>query len=203
MDILLARLRVWLVRALASAGLLLTLVTFTPLVEWWARKLAGPWDDPRGDVLVVLSAGVIVSGVLDATSQWRTFYAAEAWRQGGFRAVVVTGSDAAPAMKTLLMVYGVPEDAITVEPSARTTRENALLTAPILQRMSGRKVLLTSDYHMYRAIRCFRKAGVSIEPRPFPDAIKQAQGWRMRWPTFVNLVQESAKIAGYGWKDWI
>ena len=61
----------------------------------------------------------------------------------------------------------------------------------------GRKVLLTSDYHMFRACRAFRKAGLEVAPRPFPDAGKRAANWLGRWPAFLDEVVETLKIGYY------
>lgn len=187
---------------LAGLGLMLLTVTATPLVRWWATALAGPWTDPKGDVLIVLSGGMLRPGFPDQTTLWRTLYAAEAWK-GGFRTVVVSGRDAAPAMKKLLLLAGVPESAIVVENDSLTTRESALRTAALLRGTSGRLVLLTSDSHMYRAVHSFRKAGLAVEPRPFPDALKQSQDPIQRWPVFFGLAGETARILRYRWLGWI
>ena len=42
------------VAALAALGFLGLFVTVTPLVNWWADKLAGPWYGAKGDTLIVL-----------------------------------------------------------------------------------------------------------------------------------------------------
>ena len=43
----------------ATLGLLLTIITFTPVVKWWARLLSDGWNDPKGDVLIVLGGDMI------------------------------------------------------------------------------------------------------------------------------------------------
>src|SRR5215475_13526618 len=77
--------------ALAALGLLLVLVTATPLVSWWAGIFAGPWDDPGGDVLIVLGGSLLGNGVMGQNSYWRALYTAQAWRHGTFRRIVVSG----------------------------------------------------------------------------------------------------------------
>lgn len=84
-----------------------------------------------------------------------------------------------------------------------TTRENALRVSEMLGKSPGRVVLLTSDFHMYRAYRTFRKCGLDVTARPFPDAGKQANTLAMRWPVFIGLLQETAKIIGYRARGWI
>jgi uncharacterized SAM-binding protein YcdF (DUF218 family) len=192
-----------LVAALAGLGLLITVVTLTPVASWYARRLAGPWDDARGDVLIVVAAERIDGGTLGLSSYWRSVYAGRAWRAGGFRRVVVAGAGAAPLIRDFLVGHGVPADAITLEEASTSTRENALNVARLLAGTPGTKVLLTSDYHMFRARRAFRKAGLEVRPRPFPDAIKQCNHYIARWPAFAGLVVESGKIVYYFWRRWI
>ena len=64
-------------------------------------------------------------------------------------------------------------------------------------------MLLTSDYHMFRAHRAFKKAGLEVLPKPFPDARKRASEWTGRWPAFLDLVEETLKIGYYYARGWI
>src|SRR5262249_46641540 len=75
----------------AGLGLLLVLFSVTPLVSWWAGILAGPWEDPSGDVLIVLGGSLLENRVIGQNSYWRSAYALLAWRDGTFRRVVVSG----------------------------------------------------------------------------------------------------------------
>jgi uncharacterized SAM-binding protein YcdF (DUF218 family) len=69
--------------------------------------------------------------------------------------------------------------------------------------MPGQKVLLTSDFHMYRAIRVFRKLGVDVAPMPVPDALRSAEHWNGRIPAFETMIVESVKILYYRVRGWI
>jgi uncharacterized SAM-binding protein YcdF (DUF218 family) len=84
-----------------------------------------------------------------------------------------------------------------------STHENALRVAELLARVPGRKILLTSDYHMFRAYRAFKKSGLDVLPRPFPDVRKRADGWTGRWPAFLDLILETTKIGYYRVRGWI
>ena len=198
----------WIVRALAAIGFLFVFVTVTPIDDWWIKWLAGPWNNPKGDVLVVLGSDA-VEDVIGWSSYWRSVYAVRAWREGGFREVVVTAGSmhgevpAAERMRDFMASQGIPVSAIRVEGAAQSTRENALKSKVLLDNLSGRKVLLTSDYHMFRAYRVFRKAGIVIEPRPIPDALKQTGWLRNRWPVFLGLCVETGKIGYYFVRGWI
>ncbi|HEY6391007.1 MAG TPA: YdcF family protein [Bryobacteraceae bacterium] len=198
----------YVIRGLAAIGFLYVLVSATPIDRWWIRFLAGPWNDPKGEVLIVLGADS-VRDVIGSASYWRSVYAVRVWRDGGFREVIVCGGPGgdeaaiSERMRDFMVSQGVPSAAIRVETVSHSTRENALFSKPLIEAASGRKILLTSDYHMFRAYRVFRKAGIDVEPRPVPDALKQISAWETRWSVFVNLCAETAKIGYYFARGWI
>lgn len=192
---------------LAWLGFLMVFFTLTPAVLWWADALAGPWRDPGGDVLIVLG-GSTIEHVVDLSSYWRGVYANLVWQEGTFRQVVISGGGngvepAAEPLRRFIQCIGVPGGAIRVETRSNSTHENALFTARLLRSEPGRKVLLTSDYHMFRSYRAFRKAGLNVEPRPFPDVIKRGQHWKERWPCALDLLLETIKIGYYWVRGWI
>ena len=69
-------------------------------------------------------------------------------------------------MRNFLVGSGVPAQSIAIETSSESTRGNAVAVALLLRQDPGTKLLLTSDYHMFRASRAFAKAGVRVRPRP-------------------------------------
>jgi uncharacterized SAM-binding protein YcdF (DUF218 family) len=189
--------------ALAALGALVLLVTATPLVEWWAHRLSGRLVPARGEVLIVLSSSGLQDGIPDSTSYWRAVYAIRAWRGGGFQTVLVSGGPPADAIRDVLVAAGVPRSAVVVEDHSHSTRENALFTKPYLESLPGRKVLLTSDYHMLRARLAFAKAGIAVLPMPIPDVRKRAVHFPERWDAFLDLCVETAKLAGYRLRGWL
>jgi uncharacterized SAM-binding protein YcdF (DUF218 family) len=177
---------------LAALGFLFVLVTVTPLAPWWARALAGSASSPHGDVLIVLGGSILDDGTIGVSSYWRSVHAARIFREGGFRRMVVTGAgdSATPIaipMRNFMVSLGVPGEAVQLETAASSTRENALFTSKLLAASTGRKVLLTSDYHMFRAWRAFRKAGVDVTPAPLPDLTTASSCWSCRWQIFITL----------------
>lgn len=186
----------------ALVGLLFLLVTFTPFVSWYAGLLAGDWTAPKGDTLIVL-AGADLDGIPDTNSLLRCIYGLRAYQAGEFRKVAVSGRGTSHHMRSLLIAEGVPAEAVIVEDEARSTRENALHIRRLLAADVGSKVLLTSDYHAFRAKRSFQKAGVDITARPIPDAMKRAINPLRRWPAFLDEVAETGKIAYYFLRGWI
>ena len=68
----------------------------------------------------------------------------------------------AEAMKRYLLQKGIPEEDILPEDQSKTTYENLKFSKQILDSMEGRKyaALVTSNYHVYRALRYCRKIGL-------------------------------------------
>jgi uncharacterized SAM-binding protein YcdF (DUF218 family) len=67
----------------------------------------------------------------------------------------------------LLEALGVPKDRLTLEGASRTTYENALFSKSILNpNPQQRWLLITSAWHMPRAMGCFRKVEFPVEPWP-------------------------------------
>ncbi len=81
-----------------------------------------------------------------------------------------SGSEAAGATE-LLTALGVPRERLILEAKARDTYENAVFLKQELGKLGllgpeARWVLITSAYHMPRAIAAFRAAGFNVEAWP-------------------------------------
>jgi uncharacterized SAM-binding protein YcdF (DUF218 family) len=195
-------------RVLAAIGALYLIATLTPLDRWWTNLLTGPVYDPKGDVLIVLG-GDAFPDAMGYASYLRALYAVRYWRDGGYRQIVVSGGPSpggppiATQMRDFMVAQGVPAAVITIEPASSNTHENALYTLELLRNVAGRKVLLTSDYHSFRAYRAFRKAGLDVVSSALPDNYKSIGNWRNRWSVFLGLCLETTKIAYYFVRGWI
>jgi uncharacterized SAM-binding protein YcdF (DUF218 family) len=66
-----------------------------------------------------------------------------------------------------LDAMGVPRERVTLETRARNTAENATYSKQIAQPKQGERwLVVTSAFHMPRAIGCFRRAGFDVEAYP-------------------------------------
>ena len=187
-------------------GIAFLLATLTPLDRWWAKAYAGTTWEQEGDVLVVLGGGDWAGAQMAWNTYLRVTHALFVYRNGHFSKIVVAGGGrpaVALAMRDYLISRGIASDAIIAETQSESTRENALNCKPILERLQGRKLLLTSDYHTLRAVRAFRAVGIPVVACPAPDALKQFTHLTARWTCFMELLAESAKIAYYGARGWI
>jgi uncharacterized SAM-binding protein YcdF (DUF218 family) len=159
----------WLQRALMVAGLLLLAQIFFALTgaprslrQWLNAVDAAPKSPPR--YIVVLGGGGIPSG----SSLIRAYYAAEFGR--GFTGavyVVALPTDTNPETSSIgklrdeLVLRGVPANAIRMETRGRNTRQQAVNIAELLGPAALREpvVVVTSDYHLRRALQEFERAG--------------------------------------------
>jgi len=205
--VLLKDARRYLWNLLACFGLLYLVVTITPVDLWWARALAGDWNDPKGDTLIVLGGASLEDGTMGLNSYWRAVYAARAFPEG-FQRVVISGgaapgdSPVSQGMRDFLIAKGISSSVIVLETGSRSTRENAVMVSRLLTSEPGTKVLMTSDLHMLRASRAFQKAGLTVLHRPFPDAMKRYSCIPCRWQIFLELSVESAKLLYYCARGW-
>ncbi|MGD0736122.1 MAG: YdcF family protein [Terracidiphilus sp.] len=187
---------------LAAVGLITVLVMSTPIVSWWAHAYSGPIEQPKGDVLILLAAANDDMGGISYSSYWRARYALLAWQTGGFKRIVISGGEG-PGILDFLTANGVPREAMVAEWQSTSTRENGIETARLIQGLPGRKVLLTSDFHMFRAISVFRKLGIDVAPMAAPDVMKTAEHWNGRVPAFETMLVETVKIVDYKFRGWI
>jgi len=151
-----------------------------------------PWDASRGppDGMIVLG-GVVspeVSAARGATAlneaaERITVTAELARRYPGARIIFSSGSSAlifngdaeAPFAARQLEALGVARERITAEEQSRNTVENAVFSRLLANPKPGERwLLITSAYHMPRAIAVFRAAGFPVEACPVD--------WRTRGP---------------------
>ena len=86
---------------------------------------------------------------------------------GGSGALIFgEGSEAEFAVR-VFESFGVPRGRVILEDRSRNTLENAILSKDLARPQPGERwLLVTSAYHMARAIGIFRKAGFDVEPYP-------------------------------------
>lgn len=107
----------------------------------------------------------------------RITHTLQLYNEGKVKQIIVSGglgfqqvekSIAADRLKSFLIMAGVPDSVITVEPDAVNTYENAVKTAEILRsKFPNQKYLLvTSAFHMKRSRLCLEKQGIEFDTFP-------------------------------------
>ena len=101
----------------------------------------------------------------------RRFPEAKIAFSGGDAGVLYKSDSEAVGAAALLTALGIPRERLILEASARDTYENAVFLKEELGKAGElgpgtRWVLITSAYHMPRAMGSFRAAGFNVEPWP-------------------------------------
>jgi len=119
---------------------------------------------------------------------------------GGAGGGVINGSvDAATPVAQLLVDLGFARERIVLEAKSRNTHENATLSAQILKPRAGQRwVLVTSAYHMPRAVGIFRKAGFEVLPWPTDY---RTRGWGDALRPFESI-PDGFKRLDLAAKEW-
>lgn len=172
-----------------------------PILDRVARLLERPLEvrEPFAalDAIVVLGAPLAPGGGLSPIVWERVVAAAALWHAGGGRLVVATGGVTrgapraeADAIADALGELGVP--GVIAERAARSTRDNARLTRPVLEAHGVRSLwLVTQPFHGRRSARLFRTAGFDAHVWHIADSLQYRDRRRaVRW-----LVREYASWA--------
>ncbi len=97
-------------------------------------------------------------------------------------------------MKRWLIWFGIPSVSIHVENMANTTWENAVLTKAMLEEKGENTIILiTSAWHMPRAVWCFEAQGLNVIPAP-TDYLTENEPYDLR--SFLprwNVLGDSGK----------
>lgn len=129
--------------------------------------------------LVLLGCRVAGPAALSPPARRRAERALGAYETGQYGQILACGGKAwhgvreADALCRFLRERGVPEAALERELWSHSTRQNAHYAAQLLlPRGHTRVAVVTCDFHMARALRCFQGAGFEVEPLP---AVSPAQ----------------------------
>jgi uncharacterized SAM-binding protein YcdF (DUF218 family) len=211
------RLAAWLI---GTSLVLLALFGLSPLGNALMLPLEErfpPWDASRGppDGVIVLG-GIIAEDVSAARgavalneSAERVTVAAELARRypnlriifsGGTNALIFEKDAEAGFAVRQLEDLGVARERITAEEQSRNTVENAVFSRLIANPQPGERwLLLTSAFHMPRAVAVFRAVGFPVEPYPVD--------WRTTGPADLfrpyPSVSEGLRRTDVAVREWV
>jgi uncharacterized SAM-binding protein YcdF (DUF218 family) len=125
---------------------------------------------PRADAIVVLGGGLGSPTPYTVYPELyqggdRGWHAARCFHAGKAPVVLFSGLGEGPGMKQFLMDLGVPATNIVLESESKNTYENGLFVRTKLKEMkASRVILVTSAWHMRRAVMAFKKLKVDVIP---------------------------------------
>ena len=146
----------------------------------WLEQAYLPPAEPAGDVIIMLGGGAMPDspdvdgvGALCSSPANRLLTAVRLQRKLGVPILLSggqvyedTGAEAKIARR-ILIDLGVPESKILVETRSINTTQNARYSAEILRAQGlTQPILVTSAFHMKRAVLNFKKQGIDVVPYP-------------------------------------
>ena len=166
---------------------LLAVCAFSPLGNLILYPLESrfpPWDAARGapDGIVVLGGSIdpdlsiayhtpVIRSAADrivaAAALGRRYPNARIIFSGGSADLFANDAREADYAGQIFESLGIGKDRLIMERRSRNTYENAVFSKEVASPKQGERwLLITSAYHMPRAVGLFRKAGFPVEPYP-------------------------------------
>lgn len=199
---------------------------FNHVIEWWEGPLENQSELKDYDGLILLGglssyqeeAGRIVFN----SSADRLLQAMDLYKKRKVNYFVFTGGSAlilkkekkeGDFLKEYLINMGVKEDSLLMEAQSRNTHENAKFTYEVLKEnklLNAHFLLVTSAFHMKRALACFQKEGIDVRsyktnpitptrPQDFADSIIPSasvlSSWEQLMKEWIGFV--AYRIKGY------
>ena len=179
---------------------------------------------PVVDAIVLLSGDVKVPfppRLYSEIGGSRSLYALRLYKAGKAKVIIISGGNVfqqpnfrgeAFYTKAILMDWGVPAEAILIEEKSRNTHENAIETNRLMKlRQFDKVILVTSAFHMPRALETFRSAGIHVTPAPATYSVTEhARPVLLDWlPSLGNLrkleavIHEKLGVLVYRYRGWI
>jgi uncharacterized SAM-binding protein YcdF (DUF218 family)/glycosyltransferase involved in cell wall biosynthesis len=188
------------------------LLVFETNALWWAAKpLQVTMAPAKSDAIVVFAGGVGESGKAGGGAQERIKQAVELYR-AGYGPVLILSSGyvysfhEAEVMRALAVDQGVPASMIVLEEHAANTYQNVRYVDDILRDHRWNRILLVSSpYHMRRALMVWRKVApeVTVIPSPPPQSQFYEHTRGASLEQVRGIVQEYLAILGYWRRGWV
>ncbi len=197
-----------ILQTVGAAVAVYLLVFHTPAVWLMAEPLRVA-DPPRPvEAIVVIAGGAGESGKAGGGYQERVKHAVDLYRAGYaprliFSSGFVFAFREAEVMKGLAVALGVPPEAVLLEEKAASTYENVVFVRNILEERGwGSVLVVSSPYHMRRAMWTFRKSapGLEVVASPVPQTQFYAHEGGASLEQIGGILHEYAAIAHYWWK---
>ena len=160
-----------------------------------------------GDVIVVLGGGIYDRasdltgrGAPGKTATERILTAARLYRQLKLPIIVTGGrmyghlNSEADISHRFLLDLGISARHILIEDQSRDTYENARNTRPILEQHGFKHpILITSAFHMPRAVLCFEQNNIKVTP--CPSLYRSQPNRTYGWNDFLPHSYEPVRLA--------
>ena len=195
-------------------GCFMWALSIAPVSDTMIRGLESEYGIPEnveGDVIILLGRGVRdkapdLTGLGAPSDMYLTRIVTAVRLQKKLNIpIIVSGAETLEdkisenhVVKRFLIDLGVPTGEIIIEDKSRDTFENAKFAQEICTRLGfTNPILVTSAYHLKRAIMSFEKVGLKV--LPFPAGFKSWQGKHYGWRAYLpgDFLTSSIAIREY------
>ena len=203
--------------------MLLVLVLFSN--QWIINALAKKWETARyspEDLEYPYDIGILLGGYSKVNRNTpkgqvsfflsdRLTTTLQLYKMGKIKRILLSGGagklvgrerSEAPLVRDYLLKIGIPDSAILVEDRSRNTRENALFSKEIIDRVlpGARCLIITSAWHMRRAQPCFERVGIACAPFGTDFLSENSDGNPFKWlePSWSALLKWELLL-----KEWV
>jgi uncharacterized SAM-binding protein YcdF (DUF218 family) len=129
--------------------------------------ILGGAEDTNPGIRELMSLNEAAERITEGVALARRFPQAKLVWSGGSGSMIAERISAAERAMALFEAFGIERSRIVLEDASRTTDENARLTRDVVKPGKGQRwLLVTSAWHMPRAMGCFRQAGFEVLPWP-------------------------------------
>lgn len=199
------------IAAIGSVAVTYLLLFHTPFVWLLAEPLRATAPAQAADAIVVFAGGVGESGKAGGGYQDRVKQAVDLYSDGQAPWLIFSSGyqfafQEAEVMRGLAVDSGVPPSAIILETKAANTYENVAFVRRILVERGFRRILLVSSpYHMRRALLTWRRAApeFTVIPAPPPESQFYAHDRGASIEQIRGILHEYAAILVYWGRGWI
>jgi len=168
-----------------------------------------PASLPRAEAVVVLAGALnVVPGARGPEPEWneavdRVIGGAQLMLAGRAEALVLSGTrfpgeasvvSEAEYARRLVVALGVAPEVIRLPPPAFNTAEEAANIRPLFQSASPKIILVTSAWHMSRAMQIFTEAGFQVEPFPVDFSLRVERRFDEVWLPRANALLKTDTV---------
>ena len=209
------RLGAWLAALSLVATALASFLPVGAYLLWVLESRFPPWDAGKGahDGVIVLGGAISpvtslaygtpmvnadAGRIIAMAKLARAYPNARIVYSAGDASLMANGIAEARFVAPLLDSVGVPRERVMLEARSRNTAENATLTKEMVKPKPGERwLLVTSAFHMPRAIGCFRKAGFAFEA--YPANWRTLPKWRFAIGREMSSGLAGLDLAAHEW----
>jgi uncharacterized SAM-binding protein YcdF (DUF218 family)/glycosyltransferase involved in cell wall biosynthesis len=205
------RTRTRIAEAVLGVAVVYFLVFHTNLTWLLAGPLYRDAPPAPADAIVVFAGGVGESGKAGGGAQERLARAVELYKSGYAPNLILSSGyvysfKEAEVMRALAIDRGIPASAIVLEQRATNTYQNVMFVDEILRERRWTRILLVSSpYHMRRALMVWQKVapGVSVVPTPATHSEFYEHSRGAALDQVRGIIQEYLAILGYWRRGWV